>query len=147
MGAWLTLVISYILGRKSGLYWAKRLNQEKNVKKAEILLKTHGPSILTTSLLANVTRFWTAYVAGVEKYNLLKFLGYSGVASLAWTSLMATIGYLAGSERVNLETSLVRLGIAGWILAGVAAFLIYWHGKREFKHFKGENHESFGHRD
>jgi membrane protein DedA with SNARE-associated domain len=138
LGQWLTFLTAYYIGFRSGMSLVKKLNQSNNVKKAKILLDKHGGTILTTSMLANLTRFWIAYVSGVQKYNILKFIFYSGVASLGWTSLMVMIGYIAGSERTKLETSLAGLGFLAWALILVALFVIYWKTKKEFKEFKGE---------
>jgi membrane protein DedA with SNARE-associated domain len=89
-------------------------------------------------MMANLLRFWTAFVAGVENYNFFKFLFYSGAASLTWSSLMVVVGYLAGSERVQLESALAKLGIGAWILFLLVGVLIYLRAKKEFRHFKGE---------
>ena len=82
---------------------------------AKNLLKKHGAVILTTSMMANLTRFWVAYIAGVESYKPHKFLLYSFVASLGWVSLMAIVGYIAGFERGNIEKIVGRLGVIGWL--------------------------------
>ena len=60
LGMLLTFLLAYYAGLKTGLYFIKKFHQEKNAKRAELLLKHHGPTILTTSLLANLTRFWVS---------------------------------------------------------------------------------------
>ena len=142
LGAWLTFLLAYFLGRKTGLALVKKLRQEENAKKARFLLKKHGGTILTTSMLANLTRFWIAYVAGLQNYSLLKFFFYSAAASLTWTSLMVVVGYLAGRERALLETGLASLGVLAWVLILAALATIYFKTKKEFKKFKGEKENS-----
>jgi membrane protein DedA with SNARE-associated domain len=138
LGAWATFILAYLLGNKIGYRVVKRLKQEKNAEKAKALLLSHGGVILTTSMMANLTRFWVAFVAGAEDYNPFKFLFYSAAASLTWSSLMVVVGYLAGSERVQLESALTKLGIVAWVLfLGVAVF-IFLKARKEFKHLKGE---------
>lgn len=139
LGAWATFIFAYLLGNKIGYRVVKRLRQEKNAERAKTLLQKHGGMILTTSMMANLTRFWVAFVAGAEDYNFFKFLFYSAAASLTWSSLMVVIGYLAGSERVHLESSLARLGLVAWILFAVSGAFIFWKARKEFKHFKGES--------
>lgn len=136
-GTWLTFLLAYALGNKTGLSLVKKLRQEKNVQKARLLLKRHGGTILTTSLMANLTRFWVAYVAGLQKYSPPRFLFYSGAASLTWSSLMVVVGYLAGSERENLETGLASLGVLAWVFVFLALFVAYKKVKKEFKQVKG----------
>ena len=77
LGMLITFLLAYFLGRKTGLSLAKKFHQEYFFRQATILLEKHGATILTTSLLANLTRFWVAYVAGSQNYNLIKFIFYA----------------------------------------------------------------------
>ena len=138
LGAWLTFIFAYLLGSKVGYSLVKRLKQEENAKKAKLLLERHGGVILTTSMMANLLRFWTAFAAGAENYSPLKFLFYSGAASLTWSSLMVVVGYLAGSERVQLESVLAKHGVGSWILFFLLGLVLYLKARKEFRHFKGE---------
>lgn len=135
-GAWLTFILAYLLGNKSGGYFIKKLKQEKNAERASDLLSRHGPVILTTSLMANLTRFWIAYISGSQKYNFVKFLFYSGVASLAWSSLWVVVGYLAGIKKENLERGLASINALAWLLALISLGVIYLKIRKEFKEFK-----------
>lgn len=130
VGAWLTFLTAYFLGYKSGYKLVKKLGIEKSSEKAKVLLKNHGGVILTTSMMANLTRFAIAYVAGAQKYSPIKFVFYSAAAALTWTTLMVVIGYLAGSERENLERAIAGLGILGWVFLGIAAGAAYLLNKK-----------------
>ncbi len=130
LGAWTTFLIAYFLGYKSGYKLVKRLGIQKSSERAKALLKNHGGVILTTSMMANLTRFAIAYVAGAQKYSPFKFIFYSAAASLTWTSLMVIVGYLAGSERQNLERGIAGLGILGWVFLGIATFTAYFLNKK-----------------
>ncbi len=66
-------------------------------------------------MLANLTRFWTAYVAGIDGYSFYRFLVYSAVASLGWVSLVAFIGFIAKAERGQVEAITLK---AGYSLVG-----------------------------
>lgn len=125
LGMLLTFLIAYYLGAKTGLWLAHKLNQEKNAEMAKTLLEGHGPTILTTSLMANLTRFWVAYIAGSQNYSFFKFLFFSSVAALSWSSLNVAAGYLAGSQREKLESWLAGLGILSWALLLLAGLIIY----------------------
>lgn len=141
LGMWATFLTAYFLGARTGGGLIKRFKQEKNARRAKRLLENHGPSILTTSLMANLTRFWVAYVAGSQKFNFIKFLFYSAAASLTWTGFLVAVGYLAGAERGNIEAGLTRLGILSWGLLLLALFFIYWHTRQEYEDFRGEEEE------
>lgn len=133
LGAWITFLGAYFLGFKGGYKFVKKLKIEKSSERAKLLLEHHGGAILTTSMLANLTRFAIAYVAGAQKYSPIKFIFYSGAASLTWTSLMVVVGYLAGSERQNLERGIAALGIMGWVFLAIATGVGYWLNKKEIK--------------
>ena len=136
LGAWSTFILAYLLGNSTGYFFVKKLRQEKNAEKAKILLEKHGGTILTTSMMANLTRFWVAYIAGVEGYNFLKFFFYSAAASLTWSSLMVVVGYLAGSERVRLEEALAKLGILSWLFFFVVVVFLYLRAREGFRSVK-----------
>ena len=57
-GAWIALLLVYLLGKYTGNWLIKKLHQEKAANLAKKMLKENGEMILTTSLLANLTRFW-----------------------------------------------------------------------------------------
>lgn len=133
---WISLIFAYLLGKKTGDWLIKKLHQTKNANFAKSLLQKHGGSILTTSMMANLTRFWVAYVAGEQKYLFRKFLFYSFMASVGWTSLITMLGYFAGYERDNIENVAKNIGIIGWGLLGLAIFVIIKSIKKEYKHFK-----------
>lgn len=136
LGTWSAFLIAYGLGHKTGMWLVNKLKQQKNAEFAKKVLKNNGAAILTTSMMANLTRFWISYIAGVEKYNFLKFNLYAIIASISWVSLMVVLGYIAGFEKENLKAIAGSVGILAWILLGVAIFVIYRSIRHEYKHFK-----------
>lgn len=135
-GAWSTFIAAYFLGAKTGSALIAKFKQERAARRAEDLLDKHGPIILTTSMLASLTRFWVAYIAGSRNYKFSKFVFYSGSASLTWTSLVVMIGYLAGSERDKLEAGLAKFGILAWVLVIVAIGVVYWKTREDLAELK-----------
>lgn len=135
-GAWIAFLLSYLLGRKTGMWLVEKLNQQKNARFAKSLLQKNGGMILTTSMLANLTRFWISYIAGVDKYSFLKFNLYAFISSLSWVSLMTLIGFFAGYEKENLRRITSGIGVLAWIFLGIAVFVIYRSVKHEYKHFQ-----------
>lgn len=136
LGTWFAFILSYFLGKKTGMWLVKKLKQEKNAAFAKNLLKKNGGVILTTSMLANLTRFWISYIAGVDKYSFSKFSKYAFLASLSWSSLMILLGYFTGYERENIKNIMSGIGILAWIFLGIALFVIYKSIKHEYDHFK-----------
>lgn len=136
LGTWVAFILAYILGSKTGMWLVNKLHQQNNATLAKRVLKNNGPAILTTSMMANLTRFWISYIAGVEKYNLIKFNLYAFFASLSWVSMIVLLGYFAGYEKENLRKITSSVGIIAWILLAVAMFVIFKSIKKEYKKFK-----------
>lgn len=135
-GAFLTFLLAYYFGATIGERLVEKLNQKDNAERAKLLLEKHGATILTTSMLASLTRFWIAFVAGTKGYSFSSFVFYAGIASLTWTSFMVTIGYMVGAGRSQLESNLAKIGILSWLLVFLAIFVIYRKVKKEFSELK-----------
>lgn len=135
-GTWIAFILAYFLGNKTGMWLVNKLHQEKNAAFAKRVLKNNGAAVLTTSMMANLTRFWISYIAGVEKYNLIRFNIYAFFASLSWVSMIVFLGYFAGFEKENLRVLTRNLGILAWVFLIIAAIVIYRAIKHEYKHFK-----------
>jgi len=133
LGSWSTLILSYMIGRKTGDWLVNKFKQEKNAKKAKVILEKHGATILIISMMASLIRFWIAYVAGTQKYNFSKFLAYSSIASMSWILLYASIGYLASLGIINLEAGMAKAGVIGWLLLVISGYLIMYTIRKEFK--------------
>jgi len=136
LGGWSAFILAYGLGKRTGMWLVEKLHQQKNARFAKSLLQKNGGVILTTSMLANLTRFWISYVAGVDKYSFWKFNMYAILSSLSWVSLMTLLGYFAGYEKENLKRLTSGIGILAWILLALAVFVIYRSIKKEYKHFQ-----------
>jgi membrane protein DedA with SNARE-associated domain len=137
LGELLSFLLAYYLGfKRVGLI--RLLKQEKNAARVGRVFEKHGPWVLTTSMLAGLTRFFVSYVAGQQKYSFIKFVFYASVASLAWTSIVAVLGYLAGAERELFEKAIKGLGVFGWLLLILAIGIFILKAKKEFKEFSGE---------
>lgn len=145
IGAWMAFLMAYFLGNRTGMWLVGKLHQERNARFAKRLLSKNGAVILTTSMMANLTRFWVSYIAGVEHYNFWKFNLYAIGASLSWVSLMTFIGYFAGYQKEGLKSVISGIGILAWLLVCLAVFVIFRTIKHEYKHFRrdephDENH-------
>ncbi len=138
LGTWFAFLLAYFLGRKTGMWLVNKLHQQKNAEFAKRVLKNNGPAILTTSMMANLTRFWISYIAGVEKYSFFKFNLYAVIASIGWVSLMVMLGYFAGFEKENLRNITSSIGILAWLFLIIAGVVIYKSVKHEYKHFKDD---------
>lgn len=144
LGTWVAFILAYVLGSKTGMWLVNKLHQQKNASFAKKVLKNNGAAILTTSMMANLTRFWISYIAGVEKYNLFKFNLYAFFASLSWVSMIVLLGYFAGFEKESLRNITRSIGILAWVFLIIAAVVIYRAIKHEYKHFKEDEPHTEG---
>lgn len=138
LGTWVAFNLAYFLGSKTGMWLVNKLHQQKNAAFAKRVLKNNGATILTTSMLANLTRFWISYIAGVEGYPFVKFNLYAFFASLSWVSMIVFLGYFAGFEKENLKVLVRNVGMLAWVFLIIAAVFIYRAIKHEYKHFKDD---------
>lgn len=138
VGTWIAFLLAYLLGRKTGMWLVDKLHQQNNASFAKRVLKNNGAAILTTSMMANLTRFWISYIAGVEKYNLVRFNIYAFFASLSWVSMIVLLGYFAGFEKESLRNLTRSVGVIAWVFLIIAVIVIYRAIKHEYKHFKDD---------
>ncbi|HET7099495.1 MAG TPA: VTT domain-containing protein [Patescibacteria group bacterium] len=136
LGSWFTLLLAYYIGKKTQMWLVKKLHQEKTAAFAKRMLQSHGGSILTTSMMANLTRFWVAYVAGADNYNFWRFFKFSLLASLSWVTLMAFMGYFAGFGRGSIESLVKSIGVVAWLFLIIAVYFLYKSIRHEYQHFK-----------
>lgn len=139
LGMWFSLVAGYFLGKKTGLWLVRKLNQEKNAQKAKKLLQKNGAFILTSSIIANLIRFWMAYIAGVGNYPIFSFLIYSAFASFSWVSLVVFIGFISGAKKAHIESMLSKMGSFSWIVVFIVIVFIILSIKREKANLKEKN--------
>ncbi len=138
LGTWAAFVLSYLLGSKTGMRVVEKFHQENNARFAQSLFRKHGGIILTTSMLSNLTRFWVAYIAGVENYNFLKFNFSAFIASISWVSLLVLLGYFTGYEIENLKKISGNAGIFSWAFLIIALTVIFITVKIEKRSHKLE---------
>jgi len=131
LGGFIGVMSAYFLGFKTGQTLITKLNQKKIARKADEILKVSGPIVLTTSMLAGITRFWIAYIAGSQKYLFTKFLLYALVSSFTWSSALTVVGYIAGSSIEELEDGISILGILTWLLIIFSAIVIIVRTKKD----------------
>lgn len=125
LGMLTTFSLSYYFGYVTGYSLIKLYKQEKNSQKAKKILDKNGPIVITTALISNITRFWIAYLCGIQKYKFRKFLFYAFIASVSWNSLLTMLGYFAGSGRFVIEKGLAGIGIFSYILLLIIPYVIY----------------------
>lgn len=115
-GEWLALYSAYFLGRKKFGHLIKLFKQESAARKAERVFKKSEFSVLTTSMITGLTRYWVAYIAGYENHNFKKFMRDAAIASIFWNALIVGVGFIAGSQKTKLENVVQNINFFGFVI-------------------------------
>jgi membrane protein DedA with SNARE-associated domain len=116
----------YALGRWVGEERLKRLADRygrwmtvsrDDIDKADDWFDTHGHKAVLVGRLIPTVRTLISVPAGLSEMPWTRFLLYSGIGTVAWTTLLALAGYALGSQydRVNQWLDPVSLGVVGLI--------------------------------
>lgn len=88
----------------------------KDIEGAEAWFKRHGGAAVFFCRLIPGIRSLISIPAGMEKMSLAPFLLYTTIGAGVWTALLATAGYLLGSNFTQAEK---YLDPVSWVVLGV----------------------------
>jgi membrane protein DedA with SNARE-associated domain len=118
----------YVIGRWIGEEGLKRLADRfgrimtvtrADIDKADDWFDTHGHKAVLVGRMIPTIRTLISVPAGLSEMPMRRFLIYSAIGTVGWTSLLALLGYGLGSqyERVNAWIDPVSLGVVVLIVA------------------------------
>jgi membrane protein DedA with SNARE-associated domain len=117
----------YVIGRWIGEEGLKRLADRfgrimtvtrADIDKADDWFDTHGHKAVLVGRMIPTIRTLISVPAGLSEMPVRRFLIYSAIGTVGWTSLLALLGYALGSqyELVNAWIDPVSLGIVALIV-------------------------------
>jgi membrane protein DedA with SNARE-associated domain len=116
-------LIFYWLGLKFGMGFVNSVGKyigitEKLVLRMEKYFQNHGGK--TIFLVKSTTGLcWATFVAaGIVKMDLKKFVKYSFLGGVVWSSFLVAMGYFYGYLWKSIKQ---YIGWIGWIIFGIAA--------------------------
>lgn len=139
-------VIFYSLGYKYGMDFVKKAGKyigitESLVKRMEKYFLHHGGKTIF-AVKSTTGLCWATFVtAGIVKMNFKKFLKYSFLGGVVWSSFLVAMGYFYGYLWREIK---VYIEWAGWIIFGLALFsfiFINIYKKYQSKNIFKENGE------
>ena len=134
IGATLGDSVSYALGRYVGLplihrwEWTRR-RLEPKVEAGHEYFHRRGGAAIFLGRFVGVVRGIVPFVAGTARMPYRRFLAWNIAASICWTGLVVSAGYLLGQ---NIETVVdnIALIVSIAIVVGVTGWLLYRRVKR-----------------
>ena len=117
----------YFAGRKLGHGGLQRFAQRHgrlltlspgDIDRAQHWFRRHGPPSVAFGRLVPAVRSVISMPAGVGQMPLLRFLLWSAVGTLAWNTLLLSIGFALESHYEQARDTIE------WITRGVVAFLV-----------------------
>ncbi|WP_423805275.1 DedA family protein [Paenibacillus illinoisensis] len=108
IGCLLQQIILYYLGLYGGRTFIDRYGKylhikSKHVDMTERWFQKYGAGVVFTSRFIPVIRQAVSIPAGISKMNVIKFLYFSGIASLLWSLLFVALGNNLGENWGNIS--------------------------------------------
>jgi membrane protein DedA with SNARE-associated domain len=128
--------LGYYIGRTGGRAFAERFGRYvflkmEHLDKAEQFFRKHGPKTVFFGRFIALLRIWAAFLAGMNKMHWRTFLVYNAAGAIVWSTLMGTLGYLAGryfhdhlEQVLQLARTIGWIGLGGIALVVLAAFVL-----------------------
>ena len=122
----------YWIGRKFGMSRLKRLSERhgrwvgiapEELDRAQGWFDRHGGTAVLIGRLIPTVRTLISVPAGINNMGLGKFLTYSAIGTVAWTALLALLGYWLEGGYEAVEAWLNPISTA--IVVGIVALYIW----------------------
>lgn len=118
--------VAYLVGRFGGRAFVDRygkvvLLSHDDLDRAERLFSRWGDGLVGVGQVIPILRAFVGFGAGVARVRVAAFLALTTIGAAVWVSLVAVIGYEAGT---SWDHVLRWFGDAGYVIAGLAVLAI-----------------------
>jgi membrane protein DedA with SNARE-associated domain len=132
IGCLLQQVILYAIGMYGGRAFVDKYGKylhikAKHVDMTERWFQKYGGGVVFTSRFIPVVRQAISIPAGIAKMNMVKFLTFSGLASIPWAILFVSLGKALGEnwENIDEKAAPYTQPILWGALGLMAAYILY----------------------
>ncbi len=132
-------ILFYIFGRKSGMHFVDHvghhigITRELVIRMEKFFVRHGGKTIIIVKSTTGLC--WATFIAaGIVKMPFYKFMGYSFVGGLMWSSFLVFTGYFFGSFYEQIST---YINYAGIIVGGFA--VVFFIGISIYKKHKTQD--------
>jgi len=126
--------VSFVLGRRYGLRIVQRWEPVQrrvgpSVERAQGYFETRGGSAVFFGRFVGALRAVVPFVAGMGRMPYRRFLVWNVLASIAWTSIVISLGYFVGGQ-IRSDVDRVGLAISVAAIAAVIAYVLVRRHRR-----------------
>jgi membrane-associated protein len=93
-------IVGYFIGvyleRLHDYAFFRKILKREHIDKAHDFFERHGFSSILISRFIPIVRTFLPIVAGIAKMDFVKFIGYSLVSSVLWSTTVTVVGYFLG---------------------------------------------------
>ncbi|MGL5677554.1 MAG: DedA family protein [Cellulosilyticaceae bacterium] len=130
-GSLLAYVIGYI-GGVPFLNWSKRKfpKTEKTIVALDKWFNRYGSIALMITRVVPLTRTYVSILAGSQKFDLLKFMGYTALGVAAWNTILISLGYFLGDNLHLIEQIISQYSVVVGALILLAVGYWFYHKRK-----------------
>jgi len=111
-------------------FFRKFLKQE-HLDKAHTFFEKHGRMAIVFSRFVPLVRTFVPIVAGIARMDFGKFIRYSLVSSLLWSTIVTLVGYFLGRKFPTLHNYLSYLFILIVLASFIPIVFEWWRQRRK----------------
>jgi len=123
-GIMLGYIVNYFLGKYGWYKVLSRFGLEKGIEVAQDKLEKHGPKAFFVGYLSPNSASLLSTAAGVTGYPFVKFLLYSLISQIFWSSVWGVIAFLFGEIFINLFLKYAQFVVV--IIIGIFLVREFW---------------------
>ncbi len=125
-------VIGVYIERLHKYAFFRNILKQKHIDSAHEFFDKHGKLAVILSRFVPIVRTFAPIVAGIARMNFSKFIQYSFISSILWTSSMTLAGYFLGMQFPNLHKYISYIVIVV-VLFSVVPLVLEWYRRRRMK--------------
>ncbi len=122
-------VTGYLIGvyleRLHKYEFFRRILKREHIDSTHAFFEKHGFSAVLISRFVPIVRTFLPIVAGVARMNLYKFISYSLISSLLWSTLMTLLGYFLGMKFPQIQ-NYIHYVIILVVLVSIIPIVFEW---------------------
>jgi membrane protein DedA with SNARE-associated domain len=137
--------IGYWAGREGGYRLLRRYGKylrvdEGDIKVGRFLFRKYGAAVVFFGRWVAVLRAWAAFLAGVNRYPLSRFLVFNAAGAVVWATFWGLAAYVLG-QNIHKFRGLygIVLGAVGVVCIGICLLMV----RRRWGRLKQEAEQAF----
>lgn len=136
LGGMFGSLIAYAIGYIGGvplLNWSKERfpKTKKTIIALDQWFNRYGNAAVFLTRLVPLTRTYVSFLAGSQKFDLLKFMTYTGAGIVIWNTLLISLGYFLGDNLERIQGIIQEYTlVAGFVILAVLIVGYIRHKKK-----------------